>query len=106
MAALSLDASLETLRPIYSRGTRHLQGNLCRCFHEGSLQTVRVVVALLVSHFLQNSPQFLVRGLRSGLPEGQFSALIKVGTFLRSHSRDVLALGQELSPAVRPNPNL
>ena len=68
MAALSLDASLETLRPIYSRGTRRLQGNLCRCFHEGSLQAVQVVVTLLASHVLQNSPQFIVLGVEVWTP--------------------------------------
>jgi len=86
MAALCLDASLETLRPLCYRGTHSLQGDLCRCLHEGSLQTVQVVVTLLASHVLQNSPQFIIRGLRSGLLEGQSSALIKAGTFLRSHS--------------------
>ena len=32
MAALYLDASLETLRPLFYRGTLRLQGDLCRCF--------------------------------------------------------------------------
>ena len=49
MSALCLDASLETLRPLCYRDTRCLQGDLCRCFHEGSLQTVQVVVTLLAS---------------------------------------------------------
>jgi hypothetical protein len=62
MAALCLDASLETLRPLCYRGTHRLQGNLCRCFHERSLQTVQVVLSLLASHVLQNSPQFIVPG--------------------------------------------
>jgi hypothetical protein len=44
MAALYLNASLETLRPTCYRGTPRLQGDLCRCFHEGSLQAVQVVV--------------------------------------------------------------
>jgi len=86
MAALCLDASLETLRPLCYRGMHLLQGDLCRCFDEGSLQTIQVVVMLLASHVLQESPQFIVLGLRSGLPEGQSSALIKAGMFLRSHS--------------------
>ena len=42
--------------------------------------------------FLQNNPQFTVLGLRSRLPEGQFSALIKARRFLRRHSWVVLAL--------------
>jgi hypothetical protein len=86
MAALCLDASLETLGPLCYRGTHRLHGDLCRCLHKESLQTVRVVVTLLASHVLQNSPQFILRVMRSGLPEGQSSALIKAGTFLRSHS--------------------
>jgi len=85
MAGLCLDTSLETLRPFCYRGTHRLQGDLCRCFHEGSLQTVQVVVTLLASHVLQKSPQFIVPGMRSGLPEDQSSALLKAGTFLRSH---------------------
>jgi len=56
MAALGLDASLETLWPFYYRGTHRLQGVLCRCFHEGSLQTAQVVVTPLASHVLQSSP--------------------------------------------------
>jgi len=60
MAALCLDASLETLRPLCYRGTLHLQRDLCRCLHEGSLQTVQGFVTLLASHVLQNSPQFIV----------------------------------------------
>ena len=35
-----LDANLETLRPLCYRGTHRLQGDLYRCFHEVSLQTV------------------------------------------------------------------
>ena len=46
MAALCLDASLETLQPFCYRGTQRLQADLCRCFHEGSLQTAQVVVTL------------------------------------------------------------
>jgi hypothetical protein len=63
MAALYLDTSLETLRLLCYRSTHHLQGDLCRCFHEGSLQTVLVVVMLLASHVLQNSTQFIVQGV-------------------------------------------
>ena len=57
MAALCLDASLETLQPLCYHGTHRLQGDLCRYFHEGSLQTVQVVVTLLASHFLQTCEQ-------------------------------------------------
>jgi hypothetical protein len=41
----------------------HLQGDLCCCSHEGSLQAVQVVVTLSASHVLQNSPQFIVQGV-------------------------------------------
>jgi len=63
MAALCLYTSLETLWPLCSCGTHCLEGDLCRCFHEGSLRTVQVVVTLLASHVLQNSPQFIVSGV-------------------------------------------
>ena len=87
MATFCLDTSLEMLRQLSCRGTRRLQGELCRCFHEGSLQTVHVVVTLSASRVLQNSPQFIVQGgLRSGLPEGQSSALTNARTCIRSHS--------------------
>ena len=68
MATLCLDASLETLWPFCYRGTHCLQGDLCCCFHEGSLQTVQVVVMLLGSHVLQNSPQFIVPGVEVWTP--------------------------------------
>jgi hypothetical protein len=61
MAALCLDASLETLRPLCYRGTQRLQEDLCCCFHEGSLQTAHVVVTLLASHVLQKRPQLAPR---------------------------------------------
>jgi len=75
MAAFCPDASLEML-----------QGDLCHCFHEGSPQALQVVVMLSASHVLQNSPQFISRGLRSGLPKGRSSVLINAGTHLCSHS--------------------
>jgi len=70
MAALCPDTSLETLRPLCYRGTRLLQGVFCRCFHERSLQTVHVVVALLASYVLQNRPQFIVPGVEVRAPRG------------------------------------
>ena len=63
MAALSSDASLETLRSLCYGGTHRLQGDLCLYFHEGSLQTVQVVVMLSESHVLQSNPQFIVQGI-------------------------------------------
>ena len=68
MAALCPDTSLETLRPLCYSDTHHLQGDLCRCFHEGSLQTFRVVVTLLASHVLQNSSHFIVQGVEVWTP--------------------------------------
>jgi len=63
MAALCHDASLEALQPLCCHHTHCLQGDLCCCLHEGSLQVVQVVVILLASHVLQNSPQFTVQGV-------------------------------------------
>ena len=70
MAALCLNASLETLRPLYYRGTHRLQGDICRCFQEGCLQTVQVVVTLLASPVLQNSPQSIVQETEVWTPRG------------------------------------
>jgi len=67
MAALYLDTSLETLRPLCSRCMLHLQGDLCRCLHKGSAQAV---VMLSAHHVLQNSPQFIVRGFEVCTPRG------------------------------------
>jgi hypothetical protein len=63
MATLCLDASLKMLRPLCCHRTYCLQGDLCRCPHEGSLQALQVVVMLSASHVLQNSPQFTVQGV-------------------------------------------
>lgn len=46
MVALCLDANLETLRPLWYRGTHRLKGDLSRCFHEGSVRIGQVVVTL------------------------------------------------------------
>ena len=70
MAALCLDASPETLRPLCYCGTHRIQGDLCCCFHEGSLQTVQVVVTLLAGLVLQNSSQFTVLGVEVWTPRG------------------------------------
>jgi len=56
MVTLCPNASLETLWTLCYRDMHCLRGVLCRCFHEGSLQAVQVVVTLLASHVLQNSP--------------------------------------------------
>ena len=68
MVALCLNASLETLLPLCYCSTHRLQRDLCCCFHEGSLQTVHVVVTLSASHVLQNSLQFIVQGVEVWTP--------------------------------------
>ena len=70
MAALCPDASLKTLRPLCYRGMHHLQEDLCCCFHKGSPQALQVVVMLLASYVLQNSPQFMVQGVEVWTPRG------------------------------------
>ena len=86
MAALCLDASLETLRPLCCRRTLRLQGDLCRCLHKGSPQALQAGVTLSTHNVLQNSSQLLSSILSSALPESQFSALMKARRFLLSHS--------------------
>jgi len=61
MAAICLDRSLKTLQPLCCRRTLRLQGDLCRCLHEGSPQAVQAVM-------LQNSPQFIVQGFEVCTP--------------------------------------
>jgi hypothetical protein len=70
MTALCPNASLEIFRPLCYCGTHRLQGDLCRCFHEGSLQAVQVVVMLSASHVLQESPQFIGQGVEVWTPRG------------------------------------
>ena len=70
MAVVCHDACLQTVRPLSSRATHSLQGDLCRYFHDGYLQTVHVVVALSASHVVQNSPQFIVHGVEVWTPRG------------------------------------
>ena len=70
LATLCLDSSLETLRPLCYCDAHLLQGDLYHCFHEGSLQTVQVVVTLSASHVVQNSPQFIVPGVEVWTPRG------------------------------------
>ena len=62
MAALCLDASLETLRPLCCRRKLRLQGDLYRCLHKVSPETLEAVMTLSAHHVLQNSPQFIVQG--------------------------------------------
>ena len=69
MAVLCLDPSLETPATLLSRHAPS-PGDLCRCFHEGSLQTVQVVVTLLASHVPQNSPTIYSPGSEVWTPRG------------------------------------
>ena len=62
MAALCLNTSLDTLRPLCCHHTLHLQGDLCHCLHKGSPQALQAVVTLSARHILQNCPQFIVQG--------------------------------------------
>jgi hypothetical protein len=68
MAALCLDASLETLRPLPCRRTLLLQGDSCHCLHKGSPQALKAVVTLSPCHALQKSPQFIVQGFEVCTP--------------------------------------
>ena len=102
MAALCPDASLESLRPLCYRGTHRLQGDLCRCFHEGSLQAVQVVVALSASHVLQNSPQFIVQEVEVWTLRGPNLGADKGLKVSRSHSWVVWPCGQDVSSAGKP----
>jgi len=86
MAALCLDASLETLRPLCYRGTRRLQGAFCRCSRKRSLQTVQVVVTLLASYVLHNRSQFMVPGVEVWTPRESILGADKARKFLHSHS--------------------
>jgi hypothetical protein len=91
MAALCPDASLETIRPLCYRGTHCLQEDLCRCFHEGSLQAAQVVVALSASNALQTD-QFTVKGVEVWTPRRPNLGADKGRNVPRSHSWVVLAL--------------
>jgi len=86
MAALCSDASLEKIRQLCYCGRHRLQGDLCRCLHEGSLQAVQVDVALSASHVLQNSPQFIVQGFEVWTPRGPILGADKGRKFPSSHS--------------------
>jgi len=61
MAALWLDASLETLRPLCCRCTLRLHRDLCCYLHKGSPQVLQAVMTLLGCHVLQKSPQCIVQ---------------------------------------------
>jgi hypothetical protein len=102
MDAICPDASLETLRPLCYRGMYRLQGDLCRCFHEGSLQGVQVVVALLASHVLQNSPQFIVQGFEVWTLRRLILGADTPGTSFAATPESSWPCGQELSSAGRP----
>ena len=68
MAALCLDARLETLRPLCCHRTLHLRGDLCSCLHKGSPQALQTVVTLSACDVLQNNPQFIVKGFEVCTP--------------------------------------
>lgn len=70
MAALCLNASLETLQPLCYHHTHCLQGILCNCLHKGSLQALQVVVMFLACRVLQNSPHLIVQRVEVWTPHG------------------------------------
>jgi hypothetical protein len=74
------------LWPLCHHGTHCLQEDLCRSFHEGSLQTVQVVVTLLSSHVLQKGPKFILPGVEVWTPQGPILGADKAGTSFCSHS--------------------
>ena len=91
MAALCLNASLETLRPLCCCHTLCLIGDLCCCLYKGSPQAVQAVVMLSACHVLQNSPQFIVQAFEVCIPWKPILSVVKARRFLRSHSWVVLA---------------
>jgi hypothetical protein len=70
MAAVCPDARPEIFQPICHRGKHRLQGDLCRSFHEGSLQAVPVLVTLSASHVLQIYLLFIVKVVEAWPPAG------------------------------------
>jgi len=68
MVTLCLDASLEALLPLCCHHMLCLQGDLCCCFHMGSLQALQVVLTLSACHVLYNSPQVIVQGVEVWTP--------------------------------------
>jgi len=105
MADLCLDANLEKLRPLCYRGMQRLQADLCRCFHEGSLQAVQVVVTLSASHVLQYSPQFIVPGVEVWTSRGPILGADKGRNVPPQPLLSRLGFGQEVSPAGGPIPD-
>jgi len=77
MTPLCLNASLETLRPLYYHCMHCLKVDLCHSLHEGFFQALQVVVMPSAHHVLQNSPEFIVQEVRSELPKGQHWALLQ-----------------------------
>jgi hypothetical protein len=59
-------------------------------------------VALLASHVLQNSPQFIVQGVEVWIPRGPIFGADKPGTFFAATPESSWPCGQELSSAGRP----
>ena len=68
MAALCLDASLETLRPLCYSSTLRLQGDNCRCLYKGSPQALQAFVTVSARRILQKSPQCIVQGFEVCTP--------------------------------------
>jgi len=75
MAALCLDASLETLRPLCCHLTLRLLGASLPLLDKESPRAVQAVVMLSALHVPQNSPQFIVQGFEVWTPQKANSEL-------------------------------
>jgi hypothetical protein len=69
MAALYLNASLETFQPLCYCNTHRLQGVCAAPFTRELFRLVQVVM-LSANRVLQNSPQFIVLGVEVWTPWG------------------------------------
>ena len=91
MAVLCLDASLEMLQPLCCRCTLRLQGISATAFTRDLLRLSRLLWHFCYAISSKTAHSLLSKGLRSALPESQFSALSKAIRFLHNHSWVVLA---------------
>jgi len=93
MAALCLDASLETLQPLCCHHTHSFSREISAAdFTKDLVRLYRLLWFFWQAMSFKTAHSLQSRGLRSGLPKGQFSVLMKDRIFLHSHSSVVLAL--------------
>ena len=86
MAALCLDASLETLRPLCCRRTQSPGVISAAAITRDLFRLSKLLWRFRHAMSSKTAHSLLFRGLRSALPGGQFSALRKATWFLRSYS--------------------